>query len=195
MQHRDLDPEIAHEVHIVLYDQHRARARDVFEQRGGCGGFGIAHPGRRLIDKQQLGILRQQHADLQPLFLAVRQGAGAGLTLRRQLDQVHNLIDALGVLRALSPKQTGPHPAPPLYGQADVVGDAVTVEHRGCLELAPDAQCRDSGLVARRQVDGLIEQHIACVRPGLAGDDVHHGGFAGSVGADDGAHLSRFDNQ
>mgnify|MGYP003694365955 CR=1 FL=1 len=31
---------------------------------------------------------------------------------------------------------------------------------------------------------------VAAVGPGLAGDDVHHGGLAGPVRADDGAHLA-----
>ena len=41
------------------------------------------------------------------------------------------------------------------------------------------------------EIDGApVEQHVAGVRLGLAGDDVHHGGLAGAVRADDGAHLA-----
>ena len=34
-----------------------------------------------------------------------------------------------------------------------------------------------------------------CCGPGLAGDDVHHGGLAGAVRADDGAHLAGIDGE
>jgi len=45
-----------------------------------------------------------------------------------------------------------------------------------------------------RSVDA-VEQHCALVRSGLAGDDVHHRGLAGAVGADDRAHLAGFERQ
>ena len=44
-------------------------------------------------------------------------------------------------------------------------------------------------------VAALPEKHVAGVGPGLAGDDVHHGGLAGAVRADDGAHLARLDDE
>ncbi len=49
---------------------------DLFEQFGGLMRFDIGHAGHRLVDQQQLRILRQQHADLEPLLLAMRQIAG-----------------------------------------------------------------------------------------------------------------------
>ncbi len=36
-------------------------------------GFGIGHTGNRLVDQQQLRLLCEQHANLQPLLLPVRQ--------------------------------------------------------------------------------------------------------------------------
>jgi hypothetical protein len=40
-----------------------------------------------------------------------------------------------------------------------------------------------------------VEIDVAGIGPGLAGDDVHHRGLAGAVGADDGAHLARVEHQ
>ena len=37
-----------------------------------------AHPGDRLVEQQQLGVLHQQHADLEPLLLAVRAACRPG---------------------------------------------------------------------------------------------------------------------
>jgi hypothetical protein len=63
------------------------------------------------------------------------------------------------------------------------------------LELAADAEFRDLGFVKPGEVVGAVEHDVAEVRPGLAGDHVHHGGLAGAVGADDGAHFAWFDGE
>ena len=42
----------------------------------GLLAFLRAHPGHRLVEQQHVGVLHQQHADLQPLLLPVRQHAG-----------------------------------------------------------------------------------------------------------------------
>ena len=45
------------------------------EQLGGALGLLVGHAGDRLVEQQQLGLLHQQHADLEPLLLAVREQA------------------------------------------------------------------------------------------------------------------------
>ena len=83
-----------------------------------------------------------------------------------------------------------------LQRQQQIVLDRVHVEHRRLLELAADAELGDLGFVQLGEVVGaLLEKHIAGVGPGLAGDHVHHGGLAGAVRADDGAHLARLDRR
>src|SRR5690606_22064399 len=67
---------------------------------------------------------------------------------------------------------------------------AELLEHRGLLELAANAHGGDFGLAVAQQVDGGAEEHRAAVGPGLAGDDVHHRGLAGAVGADDATQLA-----
>ncbi|MNV83975.1 hypothetical protein D3C71_1778160 [compost metagenome] len=68
-------------------------------------------------------------------------------------------------------------------------------EHCRFLEFAADAELGDIGFVLFRQVDRILEDHLARVRSGLAGDDVHHRRFAGPVRADDGTKLARLDHQ
>jgi hypothetical protein len=79
--------------------------------------------------------------------------------------------------------------------QQQIVLDGLALEHRRLLEFAADAEFGDPGLVEPGQVGGAVEQHVAFVGFCLAGDDVHHGGLASAVGADDGAHLARRERQ
>ena len=73
MQHGDGAIEIAHKLHVVLDDHKRMVLRDFHEQGHGLLGLGIAHARDRLIEQHQLGLLCQQHADLEPLLLAVTE--------------------------------------------------------------------------------------------------------------------------
>ena len=79
MQHGDLAAELLDEAHVVLDHHQRVLARQRQEQLGGALGFLVGHAGHRLVEQQQLGVLHQQHADLQPLLLAVREQAGRAL--------------------------------------------------------------------------------------------------------------------
>jgi len=40
------------------------------------------------------------------------------------------------------------------------------------------------------QVGDAVEQHLALIRFGFAGDDIHHRGLTGAVRADDRAHFA-----
>ena len=64
---------------------------------------GVGHAGDRLVDQQHLRVLRQQHADLQPLLLPVRQQA----RLRAwrwsvEADDLQHLVDARRARRRCS---------------------------------------------------------------------------------------------
>ncbi len=60
----------------------------------------------------------------------------------------------------------------------------------GFWNLRADAELGDIGLVALGQVHLAVEIDGAAVRPGLAGDDVHHRRLAGAVRADDRPQLA-----
>src|ERR1700688_2056311 len=77
-----------------------------------------------------------------------------------------------------------------LEREQDIVLDRVHLEHRRLLKLASDAELGDLALVELGEVVAAVEDHIAAVGPGLAGHHVHHGGLAGAIGADDGAHFA-----
>src|SRR5262245_4318193 len=195
VQTGDLDAELAHEGHIVLDHDDGALAIDLFEELRSLPRLGIGHAGNRLIDEEQLGLLRQQHADLEPLLLAMGKRASDAVAHRRQADDLEDPVDPMLLFLGLSPEQRLAGPPVALERKADIVLDRVHVEYGRLLELAANTEQRNLGLVEARQIVGAVEVNIPRVGPGLASDDVHHGGLAGAVGADDGAHLTWLDGE
>ena len=94
------------------------------------------------------------------------------------------------------PQQRRAHTAVVLERQQQIVFHRVHLEHGRLLEFAADAKLGDFGFVELGEiVCAFLEEHVAGIGPRLAGDHVHHGGLAGAVGADDGAHLARLDDE
>ena len=77
---------------------------DFLQKLGGLVGLDVGHAGDRLVDQQQFRVLRQQHADLEPLLLAVRQASGQPIARVVQADGFQHPLDALGS-RHWSPRQ------------------------------------------------------------------------------------------
>ena len=97
--------------------------------------------------------------------------------------------------RAFAPHQGGAGAAVGLERQFEIVVDGVAFEHGRLLEFPADAEFGDLGLVEAGEIVGAVEHDVAEVRPGLAGDHVHHRGLAGAVRPDDGAHLAALDRE
>ena len=175
----------------MLHHHQRVLALEGQEQLGRARGFVIGHAGHRFVEQQQLGLLHQQHADLQPLLLAVAEHAGLAVNFAGQVDGVQDAGQPVA-LRAVEPEEQGVlHALVRLERQLQVLEHRQLLEHRGLLELAANPQLGDLRLVVAQQVDGGAEEHRAFVGPGLAGDDVHHRGLACAIGADDAAQLAR----
>ena len=60
------------EVHVMLDDNNGMMLRDFLQHDRGLRCLRVGHAGHGLIKQNQFRVLREQHADLQPLFLAVR---------------------------------------------------------------------------------------------------------------------------
>eukprot|EP01022_Parablepharisma_sp_SALTPOND_P030357 TRINITY_DN760_c2_g2_i2.p2 TRINITY_DN760_c2_g2~~TRINITY_DN760_c2_g2_i2.p2 ORF type:complete len:1280 (+),score=504.50 TRINITY_DN760_c2_g2_i2:6407-10246(+) len=159
-------------------------AAQLVQQLGGARGLGIGHAGHRLIQQQQLRLLHQQHADLQPLLLAVREQTGHPMFLAVQTDQLEDVLDLADLLGRQARKQRGLDALVHLHGQFQVLEHGVLLEHGRALELAADAGVRDLILGHPGQVDGLAEEGGTGGGPGLAGDDIHHRGLARAIGTD-----------
>src|SRR6202044_3525938 len=102
--------------------------------------FHIRHAGHRLIDQEELWILRQQHADLEPLLLAVRQAAGKAVAHRSEASGRQNFVDAVVFGRRLSPPQARPRAMIALERQLEIVEYRMAVEHGRLLEFAANAE-------------------------------------------------------
>ena len=79
VQHRDLAPKAAYEFHVVFHHDYGACLCRLDQNVGGMFSLRRGHPGCGFIDQQQPRLLCQQHADFQPLLLAVTQFAGGAL--------------------------------------------------------------------------------------------------------------------
>ncbi len=95
MQHGDFAGDLADEGHVVFDDDDAVLAFEAQQQFAGLVRFLVGHAGSGFVHEQQFRILREQHADLQPLFLAVAQCAGLPTGLAIQRDGFENFVDAI----------------------------------------------------------------------------------------------------
>jgi hypothetical protein len=165
----------------------------VREQFAGAFRFLVGHAGHGFVEEQQLRLLHQQHADLQPLLLAVRKQAGQAVGVSTEADRLQRFGNAVAGRRIELRQQAAPDPLVRLHRQLEILENRVVLENGRFLELATDAEMRDLGFREARQIKRLAEKSLAFVRPRLAGDDVHHRRLARTVRSDDAAQLTGVD--
>src|SRR5712691_7526241 len=73
MQHRDALCRLTHKLHVVLHDQHSMILRQPLQELSGLLALVFGHPGHGLIQEKERWLLDDDHADLEPLHLTVRQ--------------------------------------------------------------------------------------------------------------------------
>ena len=194
MEHRDLHVEIADERHVVLDHDDGVCLGDALQEFCGLSRLFVGHAGGGLVDEEKLRVLCEEHSDLQPLPLAMAQAAGEKIAQMAEADRLQDILDLSCFLRAQAMEQRGEDAALALQRELDIVPHRVELEDRRLLEFSADAELGDLRLVVARQIDSL-EEDVAGVGAGLAGDDVHHRGLSGAVRPDDGAHLALFDRE
>ena len=191
VQHRDRVGPPAHEVHVVLDDDHGPVRADPLQQLTGRLALVGAHPGDRLVEQQHPGVLHQQHADLQPLLLTVGQHAGRLVPLAGEGDGLQGLLDDVG--------NATPDPEQRQRGASGSGGDVEVLQHTqfgedaGGLEGAADAQPGDLVGLAADQLGGPVVR-----RPGgrdQAGQRVDDRRLPGPVGTDQEAQVGLEDGQ
>ena len=180
-QHRHRCRECAHEIHVVFDDDDRAFTADAAQQVSGLLTFLGAHAGDRLVEQQHVGVLHQQHADLEPLLLTVRQHAG------RFVGQVGQPDDLQAPPRSTATRRTAGAAASTSSGRPrrrcpDSAARVSCSKTLAVWNVRPDAESGDLvHLLAQQLHTGLVH------RPGgghQTGDRVDHSGLAGAVGAD-----------
>src|SRR6185312_14771392 len=195
VEYRDAVGDARDEIHVVLDDDQRVVAGELPEELGAAHRFLVRHAGDRFIEQQKARLLHQQHADLKPLLLPVRQQAGWPPGVGHELDQLERLQDAIACGRIEAREQRRPDALVGLHRELEVFVNRVLLEHRRLLELPSDAGAGDLWLAEPRQVDRLSEVRGAGVGARFAGDDVHHRRLAGAVRTDDAAKLAIVDGQ
>ncbi len=115
---------------------------------------------------------------------------------RPQPDEVEQFVDAVRLCRRIAPKQACAHAAVAAQREQEVVLHRMHLEHSRLLKFPSNTELGDLGLVQFGEVEAsAAEIDVAGVRPGLSGNYVHHGGLAGAIRTDDGAHLARLDGE
>src|SRR3954447_12938588 len=192
MQNRDPVGDVLDEFHVVLDDQHGPILDDAVEQFGGLDALADAHARHGFVEHQQVRVLDQQHADLEPLLLAVAEFGSRGVEAVLEEDHLGDFLDTiLHDLVALEGERAE-------YGAAAWIGDLEVLEHREILEyrwrleFAANAGLHDLILPELGQ---LLAAKLdrAGGRFGLAADQVEHRGLAGAIGTDDDADLVLLD--
>src|SRR5438876_976409 len=147
MKNRNLDVELAHEAHVMFNDDDRTLAGDGFKQHRRGLGLCIGHAGDRLIDKKEFRLLGQQHADLEPLLLAMREAGSKRIALGTEPDKVEEFSEAGLLSLGHPPEQCFPYPSVAGERQCQVLGHGELFEDAWLLELAADAELRDRRLI------------------------------------------------
>ena len=130
-----------------MLDEHqRVIAGERKKQLGAAQRLVVGHAGDGLVEQQQLRLLHQQHADLEPLLLAMRQETRGTLRLRGQLDRIENGIDPASRGRIELRGQCRPNALVVLARELQILEHRVPLEHRRLLEFPPDAAIGDLGL-------------------------------------------------
>jgi hypothetical protein len=149
---RHLGAEGADEFQIMLDDDDAAVTGDAAEQGGGVLGFLVRHAGDGFVHQEELWFLHQQHADFQPLPLAVGEDGGAVPCPLGEADFRQGGFDAALVFGTQHPAEAGPRVARRLQGEFEVLEHREGIEDRWLLELAADAEIGDGGFIQARQV-------------------------------------------
>ncbi len=192
VHHRHAMRDALHELHVVLDHDDGAVLADLAEQLAGLAALGNAHAGDGLVEHQQLGLLHEQHPDLEPLLLAVAEKLGALIQAVSQQDLPGHPIDPIGDLLRPPEGERAENAA------AAWKRDLQVLEHREVLvdgrrlELPPHAGVHDLVLGHARELL-LLEADRSARRLGAAADEIEQRGLAGAVRADDHAQLVAID--
>ena len=155
VQHGHAGGEAAHEVHVVLDDDHRAGGGDAAgaARRCGCARPGSCRPPAR---RAAAGGAPARAACRSPATAAGRgESPPAQRSARSSQADLLQRLGHAGWLRPLPPAQQRAERRPEAGGQVDVVDDGQLVEDRRRLERAADAEPHDLVLAPADQLPAV----------------------------------------
>src|SRR5690606_6366224 len=188
MQHGDAVGDGLGEFHIVLDYNYRPFRADALQQFAGQLALARAHAGDRLIQHQQLRVLNQQHADLQPLLLTMTEQPSLDAQKFIQHDFTRDAFDPADHFGCAPECECTEYRATCRIRHFEVLEYRQIFVDRRILKLASNALAHD--LIFGQFGQLLVfELDTARCRPGLSADQIKHGGFAGPIGPDDDADF------
>ena len=143
--------DVLDEFHVVLDHEDRAALDDAVEQFRGLDALADAHAGDRLVEHQKFRVLDQQHADLEPLLLAVAEQLGASMSswsFRKIISATS--CDAVAHRGVALEGQRAEHGAAARIGDLEILEHREILVDRRVLELAADAGLHDLVLLQLR---------------------------------------------
>ena len=192
MQHGDALGERQRRVHVVLDHHDGDVARNAFEQRADRLALRLRQPGKRLVEQQDLRLLRERHRELEPAPFAIGRLAHHPIAERAEPDAVERLIGRF-VERAPLRQHRPRIPAgrrETEQRQHDVVHQRVARKQRE--DLVGPRQAERHPPRRRQAQQFLAEQpHGAAVRIEIAGHEIEQRRLAGPIRADDEAAFAR----
>ena len=139
----------------------------------------------RLVEDEDLGVPVERLEDLDALLPADGQGADLGVGVDLEAEPAAELHDPAVRLLAVEEDRSGHR----LLAEDDVLGDGQDRDEHEV--LVDHADAAGDGVRGTGQVDLLaVEQDLALVGRGEAVEDVHEGGLAGAVLAEQGVDLA-----
>ena len=189
-QHRDVVADFEHFLQLVR-DENDAHAALLQRAHDGEEALRLLRRqhGSRLVEDEDVGVTIKRLDDLDALLHAHRQVLDQSIGIDGQAVLAGDFEDARA--RGLAVEEGAAHA---LVAQHDVLGDC---EHRHQLEvLVHHADAQRDGVVGVADADlAAVDEDFALVRAVEAVDDVHQGGFAGAVFAQQAQHLALVQRQ
>lgn len=184
----DLVGDALYEFHVVFDDDEGAVFGDFAEEDSRGVAFGGAHAGDGLVEHEEFWLLHEEHADFEPLFLAVAKYRGGGLEVVLEVDSGCDGVDAFADLGGLSKGDAPEDAAPGGIGNLQVFENAEVFINGGGLKLAADPGANDAVFLHAEDV-AVFKADAARGRAGFAADEVEEGGFASAIRSD---HHTKF---
>ena len=132
--------DVADKLHVMLNHQNRVVLGDHPEQFRRFLPFCHRHARYRLIQHQQIRFLNQQHANLQPLFLAVAEQRGRLVQGLREEDGFRHAFHRLNNRRIPLESQCAYHAVALWIGNLEVLKYSQVLKHRRGLEFPAHAR-------------------------------------------------------
>ncbi len=184
VHHGDAVGDFADEFHIVFNDDDGPVFGNTADQFGGLRAFADAHAGDRFVEHDDFRFLHQEHANFEPLFLAVAENACFGVEFIEQSDLGGDVVALFEYRFGAAEKQAADDAATGRVGELEIFEDREVFVDRGVLEFSADA-CADDFEFLHSAEFLALEFDRAGGGECFTADQIQYSGFTCAVWSDD----------